>query len=382
MTSTEFRAGLKIEDISIFNLWGKDKITLPINEQVTFLTGINGSGKSTLLNIIYDSLILDPKKKSLPSTSKNRFWSSRCSFTNEFIMDTLVLPYSENNKVDLEELDEILQGNLDNSRVVKKVQKIFHDAEVAEQLTYISYDAEPRGEIWRKQTFSPELMGMKDADLYFREQEPLGFIYQEDRVSLHANRDGDKEKNLFYKSVYRSSIDDRFSHIRTVIQARESVYYKRLADVFSKISHDKFVFDEVIKSKDYLEISQKVEEIDNVVSILNSYFEASGKELVRDEENKYTLALLSDEERMPISWNLLSRGEKTIIYLFFAIYHYKDKVNVFLLDEPDTSLHVSWQENLIKDLVSIAPSNQFIIATHSPSLVMNGWLDNCLELKV
>ncbi|MBY8317343.1 AAA family ATPase [Vibrio fluvialis] len=382
MTSTEFRSDLKLESVSIYNLWGKDEIFLPINDQVTILTGINGSGKSTLLNIIYDSLIFEPKKKGMPSTSKNRFWSSRCTFKNKFKMDTLILPYSENQQVDLDELDDLLRGNLNNSEVIKDIQKIYCDAESNDNLTYISYDSKPKGEIWRKQTFHPETKEGEFNESLIRDEEPLGFIYQEDRVSLHLNKDSDSEKNSFYKAIYRSSIDDRFLHIRNVIQAKQSIYYKKLADVFSNISHETFSFNEVINSKEYLDASKKTDEIENVVSILNTYFKSSGKEMTRDEENKYTLALLSDEERNPISWNLLSRGEKTIIYLFFAVYHYKNINKIFILDEPDVSLHVSWQENLIRDLVSIAPENQFIIATHSPSLVLKGWLPNCLELQV
>lgn len=46
MTEKEFRLGLKLRNISIFNLWGKDKLSIPINDKVTFFTGINGSGKS------------------------------------------------------------------------------------------------------------------------------------------------------------------------------------------------------------------------------------------------------------------------------------------------------------------------------------------------
>jgi predicted ATPase len=87
-----------------------------------------------------------------------------------------------------------------------------------------------------------------------------------------------------------------------------------------------------------------------------------------------------DSEKV-IPWHLLSRGEKTLLYLFFAVFLYKSKVTVFLFDEPEISMHVKWQHNLIKDLAELAPDNQFIIATHSPSLVQNGWLGNCLEIS-
>ncbi|TOA79916.1 ABC transporter ATP-binding protein, partial [Vibrio parahaemolyticus] len=49
---------------------------------------------------------------------------------------------------------------------------------------------------------------------------------------------------------------------------------------------------------------------------------------------------------------------------------------------PEIALHVRWQKRLIKDLVSIAPDNQFIIATHSPTLVKENWRSKCIEVGV
>lgn len=341
-----------------------------------------GLVRVSLLNIIFDSLILDPKKMRMPSTSKNRFWSSRCDFTNGFSMDTMVIPYSKDSNIDLTELDNLMKNKLNDSDVIKQVQEMFYDAEQGEKLTYITYDYEPKGEIWRKQNFYPEIKDDTELDNLFREQEPLAFIYQEDRVMLHSrSEDAEQEKSRFYRSVYRSSIDDRFEYLRNAIQVRESFYYKKIANVFSKLQPESFSFEDAVKSDSYIEVSKKLEEIELIINLLDSYFKKSGKKVVRDEYNKYTLALLEDEET-PICWNLLSRGEKTLLYLFFAVYFFKERVNVFLLDEPDISLHVSWQENLISDLVSIAPDNQFIIATHSPSLVMKGWMPYCLELQV
>ncbi|EJL6793826.1 AAA family ATPase, partial [Vibrio alginolyticus] len=128
MTGSKFRSELKVKNINIYNLWGRDEISIPIHEKVTFLTGINGSGKSSLLNIFFDSLVLDPKKMKMPGTSKNRFWSSRCTFTNDFIIETLILPYLDNN-VDLDKLDERLKDNLSDVKVIKEVQNVFFEAE-------------------------------------------------------------------------------------------------------------------------------------------------------------------------------------------------------------------------------------------------------------
>lgn len=67
----------------------------------------------------------------------------------------------------------------------------------------------------------------------------------------------------------------------------------------------------------------------------------------------------------------LSTGEKTllskILYLYFK--DYKDKV--ILIDEPELSLHPSWQNKVLKIYENFAVQNncQIIIATHSPHII-------------
>ena len=42
------------------------------------------------------------------------------------------------------------------------------------------------------------------------------------------------------------------------------------------------------------------------------------------------------------------------------------KNTIFLIDEPELSLHVDWQRILFRKLMEQGSSNQFIVATHSP----------------
>jgi AAA15 family ATPase/GTPase len=67
----------------------------------------------------------------------------------------------------------------------------------------------------------------------------------------------------------------------------------------------------------------------------------------------------------------LSTGEKTllskVLYLYFK--DYNDKV--ILIDEPELSLHPSWQNRVLKIYENFAKLNncQIIIATHSPHII-------------
>lgn len=51
------------------------------------------------------------------------------------------------------------------------------------------------------------------------------------------------------------------------------------------------------------------------------------------------------------------------------------------MDEPEISLHVEWQQQLISLIRSLNPNVQIILTTHSPAVIMNGWLDAVTEVS-
>src|SRR5262249_41229213 len=63
----------------------------------------------------------------------------------------------------------------------------------------------------------------------------------------------------------------------------------------------------------------------------------------------------------------LSSGEKHILRIFTAILY--DENTTILIDEPEISLHIDWQRELIKSMRTLNPTSQFILATHSPEIM-------------
>ena len=52
--------------------------------------------------------------------------------------------------------------------------------------------------------------------------------------------------------------------------------------------------------------------------------------------------------------------------LSFLAYNAFYQDTIFIIDEPELSLHVDWQRILFPTLLKQNSSNQFIVATHSP----------------
>jgi predicted ATP-binding protein involved in virulence len=76
-----------------------------------------------------------------------------------------------------------------------------------------------------------------------------------------------------------------------------------------------------------------------------------------------------------VSLEVLSSGEKQEIILFYNLIFKTSKDTLLLIDEPEMSLHVTWQHRFIEDLISIAKVNGFkaIVATHSPQIINGRW---------
>ena len=66
----------------------------------------------------------------------------------------------------------------------------------------------------------------------------------------------------------------------------------------------------------------------------------------------------------------LSSGQKEMISTLFLIYyHTRNRPSVVLIDEPELHLNAQWHRKFVRNLIDIAPQNQYIIATHSEDVM-------------
>jgi predicted ATP-binding protein involved in virulence len=71
----------------------------------------------------------------------------------------------------------------------------------------------------------------------------------------------------------------------------------------------------------------------------------------------------------------LSSGEQHEVVLFYELIFKTRPGIMVLIDEPEISLHVSWQKEFLADLLRIIEIQDFqvLIATHSPSIINDRW---------
>lgn len=76
-----------------------------------------------------------------------------------------------------------------------------------------------------------------------------------------------------------------------------------------------------------------------------------------------------------LNLNELSSGEQHEVVLLYELI-FKTKAGILvLIDEPEISLHITWQKEFLDDLLRIIKLRDFqvLIATHSPSIINDRW---------
>ena len=130
---------------------------------------------------------------------------------------------------------------------------------------------------------------------------------------------------------------------------------------------------------EYFEESEKSQKsINEFFGLINSFFELINK--VFETNDKEELVVTHHDREIP--YGLLSSGERQILIIMAHLKfdEYLQDGGIFIVDEPELSLHVAWQEMLIDAIAKANPDIQLIFATHAPSIVA-GRLKNCVELR-
>ncbi|HAV4521283.1 AAA family ATPase [Acinetobacter baumannii] len=151
-------------------------------------------------------------------------------------------------------------------------------------------------------------------------------------------------------SIYTNIIEEISEQIRDGLND-----YVRLSKVLDEL--EKF-------QEKYKEIYKRINLFNKLV---NGFFENTNKKIyirgngslkIKINENLFNL-------------DILSSGERQIIILIGNLI-FNDSVSnkkIFIIDEPELSLHIYWQEIFLNSLIEGSEDIQFIIATHSPSIV-------------
>lgn len=109
--------------------------------------------------------------------------------------------------------------------------------------------------------------------------------------------------------------------------------------------------------------------------LTDELFAETGKRIIRTK-NEIVFEQEGDE-LLPYS---LSSGEKQMLVILLTVLVQDMRPCVLLMDEPEVSLHIEWQQRIIAIIREMNPNAQIILTTHSPAMIMGGWMDAVTEV--
>ncbi len=417
------RHELKIENIEIVELYNLYDYNIKFNEDITFLHGKNGCGKTTILNII-TYIITGRIYKLFSYEFKSIILTYKYDNENEKIIfnkkeDNIEVLFKK-EKVVIEKINSI-----EDNELMRIERKYRYSSEVEEAY----FNKYPILETI-KDLFDFVYIPLNRNDLADRERIPLYRRYRYRR--LIKENSGEPIYNVaniilenyakikseisglgkvlqtdIVKAMYQYNISDYESGIKLNKNAinkdidnfkKANLYddelgeliqsfYKKLIKSDDKKNQDdkellEFVFN-VSKVAQLNKINnvfnkydEKVKELNEPITkletIVNRFFEDSAekKKLMIKEDDIF---FMTEHDNRRVEINDLSSGEKQILILFtYLVFDVATKQNpIFIIDEPELSLHLLWQKNFVNSVLETNPKMQLILATHSPEIIAN-----------
>jgi predicted ATP-binding protein involved in virulence len=107
--------------------------------------------------------------------------------------------------------------------------------------------------------------------------------------------------------------------------------------------------------------------INDFEKIVNSFLEQTNKRISIESRGVVKIFIGENERTLKV----LSSGEKQILIMLahLSLNPNLPQNGLFIVDEPELSLHLAWQEMFVDAIQSVNPDLQLILATHSPAII-------------
>lgn len=420
---------MKIQKVEIKNLFDQFDYDIPLTnpEDLLILTAPNGFGKTMILNII-DSLF----NKKFYFFQKLVFDRITLWFENNTYLQ--IIKQENNSKIDFllyennEKIDNFSYSGKSDNDIIKMIDKHLHVSRVGENQWI-----DPRsGRILTTEEvvseygdLLPEIFNKKNIDLknkypkidkllaslnvYLIKEQRLFKKVVQQRQQLYS--DGNNYMNYSiqeYAKELKNSVNVIIQKSFRTSQELDSSFPKRLLNETITISEEDFISRfEILRQKQAklkeFGLSESEQEIPNYdetnAKVLLVYLKDTEQKVsVFDEliqhlqiftdilnERRFTFKTIQISKEKgfyfvtnkgkELSLTDLSSGEQHEVVLLYELIFRTTSNTLVLIDEPEISLHITWQKEFLKDLLAIIELQkmQVIVATHSPSIINDRW---------
>ena len=244
-------------------------------------------------------------------------------------------------------------GQFFQSRLTKVTFKDDMVMEYHETENLLSKDRDGEDTLKNVTSWTPMLGGKEIRESEYRKLVKLDFV-----STFDVKGDG--------KSTQDSYLDIRLEKL-------QSDYGYYLSDLVKELT-------ERINSNSSITKAEldKINERKNLfISLVNECFSETGKTLSNDS----TKLVFLKNNTISIYPKELSSGEKQLLIILLTVLLERGEEYILMLDEPEISMHISWQYKLIDMIFQLNPEVQIILTTHSPMIFADGWGDKAIRME-
>lgn len=324
-----------------------------------------------LLNRTFNNLSQDFEKKTLIEKYYDKS-------TNNFIFKLIDNAFSKRpHKNDVKNLLVNIKSAFDQIDNIKKEIGAIHF--IQEQRLI-----EKREEVNNKGLFRNE-QEIKYVNVINENSEKLKSELAEimrQHSSLSSTLDSSYIRRLFAENSGNKSVKEVRSQLQLLQEKQNKLKKYGLADIdnvsyitkLDKEKLNKFSAEMAIFLED---ASTKFAIFEPIINKLDLYERIVNKKLTFKKISLTSThgIMISSDEGKNLLLDELSSGEQEILVLFYKLIFESD-VNLLLIDEPEISLHIAWQKELMndfKEVINLNKGMQMIIATHSPQIISDNW---------
>jgi predicted ATP-binding protein involved in virulence len=406
-----------IRRIEIDGFWDNHNLKLRLHPDVNFFIGPNGTGKTTLINLIAAALTVDlptlmriPFRKitiGLNSTEGQKSPSisvTKLSVANERSNSGFEYRVRKNEGGEEERLlmtdpeEVVVRGGQLVRRWSMDHRKRSPVSSVLAELVHVQWlsvhrsiseyssrdDRAYESMVDRKlESLSNELVRYfatfsKQKDDKVREFQEYIFVSLLEQTGVNQIFERDEAERLLDHEMTVAEIFKELHVQNTGIDELIKSFFEKAAVAAKKAANDPITAEDfalLVSLRKIREVTDRWNKLqeqlkiifaqrDQFITIVNQLLQRKKVEISDSNE----LVFISRSGKA-LAAQMLSSGEKQLLILLSEVLLQRQRPSIFIADEPELSLHVSWQEKLVPSLRALNVQAQILAATHSPDIV-------------